>query len=338
MKLSLIDLSVVPVNGDRHQAVLNTIDTAQRAEALGFERIWLAEHHASNGLVGRAPEVLIPMVAAQTKTIKVGSGSVLLNHYSPYKVAENFTLLAEMFPGRIDMGIGRATNGLYVDIALQRNRTERPHTSDSAEQLAELMAWMHGDFEADHPFKLVNFDRSYQPDASLLGSSAWSAQAGAYLGMPYAFAGFINPQQSYSISRIYKDQFRPSEKALCSTTPKMILALWVFCAETEEEAARMAAPIALSMKRLMQGDTSSLMESEDRAIELLGGVPPIEPLEDPRMPPRFLIGTPEQVEQSLNAIAEVFEVDEIMIQCGSPHHEKRMRSLELLSQQFKLKK
>ncbi|MNE67697.1 hypothetical protein D3C80_1633190 [compost metagenome] len=99
----------------------------------------------------------------------------------------------------------------------------------------------------------------------------------------------------------------------------------------------MAAPIALSMKRLMQGDTSSLMESEDRAIELLGGVPPIEPLDDPRMPPRFLIGTPKQIEQSLHAIAEAFEVDEIMIQCGSPHHEKRMRSLELLSQQFKLK-
>src|SRR4051794_12086098 len=121
MKLSIIDLSVVPPGGDRHEAIANTIDTAQKAELWGFERIWLAEHHAVNGIIGRAPEVLIPLMAGKTSTIKVGSGSVLLNHYSPYKVAENFALLSEMFPNRIDMGIGRATTGVYTDIALQRS-------------------------------------------------------------------------------------------------------------------------------------------------------------------------------------------------------------------------
>lgn len=336
MKLSLIDLSAVPLNGDRHQAVLNTIDTAQKADEWGFERIWLAEHHASGGFIGRAPEVLIPMVAAQTKRIKVGSGSVLLNHYSPYKVAENFSLLAEMFPGRIDMGIGRATNGLYVDIALQRNRNERPHTSDSEEQLSELMAWMQAGFDAEHPFSKIHFSREYQPDFWLLGSSAWSAQAAAYLGLPYAFAGFINPQQSYSITQLYKERFRPSDKSMGTAEPKLILSLWVFCAETEEDAARMAAPVTLSMKRLMQGDTTQLLESEDRAIELLGGVPAIEPLEDPKFPPRYLIGTPDKLEKWLRAIAEAYGTDEIMIQCGTPHHDKRMRSHQLLAKQFGL--
>ena len=128
MKLSLVDLSPVPKNGDRHQAILNTLEMAQKAEEWGYERIWLAEHHATKSMAGRSPEVLIPFIAANTKTIRVGSGSVLLNHYSPFKVAEVFNTLEDMFPGRIDMGIGRATTGPITDIALQRNRSYRQTT------------------------------------------------------------------------------------------------------------------------------------------------------------------------------------------------------------------
>src|SRR6478609_741819 len=146
MRLSLLDLSPVPPNGDRSRAIANTIACAQRAEELGYTRIWVAEHHNTGALAGRAPEVLIPYIAAKTSKIRVGSGSVLLNHYSPYKVAENFAALNEMFPGRIALGVGRANTGPVSDVALQRNRTFRQDTEDSFEQLVELLDWFNGDF------------------------------------------------------------------------------------------------------------------------------------------------------------------------------------------------
>src|SRR5699024_3409329 len=121
IKLSLIDLSTLPYNGGRRQAYANTIETAQHIEKLGYHRIWLAEHHSAMNVVGRAPEVMIPAVAANTSKIRVGSGAVLLNHYSPFKVAELYGSMEELFPRRIDLGIGRATTGPITDVALQRN-------------------------------------------------------------------------------------------------------------------------------------------------------------------------------------------------------------------------
>ncbi|HLS30063.1 MAG TPA: MsnO8 family LLM class oxidoreductase, partial [Flavobacteriaceae bacterium] len=159
MKLSLIDLSPVPYNGTRADAYQNTIETAQHIEQLGYHRIWLAEHHNSPQLGGRAPEVLIPTIASKTSKIRVGSGSVLLNHYSPFKVAEIFGSLEELFPGRIDLGIGRATTGPISDVALQRNRSFRQETNDSMEQLVELLTWFDQSFESDHPFSQVKVFR-----------------------------------------------------------------------------------------------------------------------------------------------------------------------------------
>src|SRR5690606_6641136 len=204
LKLSIVELSPVPVTGDRHQAILNSVEMAQKAEQWGFTRIWVAEHHGAQAMAGRAPEVLIPLIAAKTNRIRVGSGSVLLNHYSPYKVAENFSTLEDMFPGRIDMGIGRATTGVYSDIALQRNRSFRQTSEDSAEQLAELSSWMNDTFDEEHPFNRVKVAKNGSvPPFWLLGSSAWSASAAAQLGLRYAFAGFINPDQAFHISRTY---------------------------------------------------------------------------------------------------------------------------------------
>jgi luciferase family oxidoreductase group 1 len=337
MKLSIVDLSPNPIGGNRKQAIKNTLETAQKAEELGFSRIWLAEHHNTGNFAGRSPEVLIPFIAANTNSIRVGSGSVLLNHYSPFKVAEVFGTLEDTFPGRIDMGIGRATTGPVSDFALQRNRASRQFSDDSDEQIAELCAWMNDGFDAQHPFSKVKVHKDGAiPPLWLLGSSSWSASAAARLGLRYAFAGFINPAQSYKIVQHYRQNFKPSTAATGISKPELILSLSVYCLETKEEAARFAAPTQLMMKRMMQGDIESALETEENAIRILGGVPGIEPLVDPQSYPRSLIGTPETIKSDLGEIAKAFGADEIMIQCITGNHSTRLRSLGLLSEAFNL--
>lgn len=337
MRLSVLDLSPVPVGGDRHQAFLNTIDTAQKAEAYGYERIWVAEHHHANALAGRAPEILISYIAARTSKIKVGSGSVLLNHYSPYKVAENFYALEEMFPSRIDMGIGRATTGPVTDFALQRNRSTRQLSDDSAEQLAELTHWMNNDFDSTHPFSKVKMQHNgTKPEFWLLGSSQWSAQAAAQHGLRYTFAAFINPQQAYGITQQYRQQFVASKQTTGIQQPELMLSLSIYVGETEEDAARLAAPVQLMMLRMrQQGDVTSLLTNEDEAVELMGGLRKPSPLVDPKDPPRLLAGTPKQIKGWLEEIGQTFGTNEIMVQCISPSHERKLRSLELLAEAMK---
>jgi len=308
---------------------------AQKAESWGYERIWVAEHHGTGNLAGRAPEVLIPYIAANTKTIRVGSGSVLLNHYSPYKVAENFATLEDIFPGRIDMGIGRATTGPVADYALQRNRSYRQTSDDSAEQLVELITWLEQSFEEKHPFAQIKVYRNETiPPFWLLGSSSWSASAAAQLGLRYTFAGFINPEQAYDITEIYRSNFQPATGLTGIEKPKLILALSVYCAATEEAALRLSAPVRLMMKRLRSGDVKSPVVNEEEAIAALGGMPMPEPLEDPRYPPRILAGTPEQLKDWLTQIAAAFQTDEIMLQCITANHEARLESHRLLAAAF----
>lgn len=189
MRLSIVDISVVPPAGSRTDAFRQSIELAQHAEHWGYERYWVAEHHGSPSVAGRAPEVLIAAIAAR---IRVGSGSVLLNHYSPFKVAEVFCTLNELYPGRIDLGAGRATTGPVTDMALQQDRS-RSFRADSNQQIVELVAWLEGGFPEDHSFAQhpVHTIASL-PELHLLGSSPWSASAAAQLGLRYVFAGFIN--------------------------------------------------------------------------------------------------------------------------------------------------
>lgn len=196
IRLSVLDQSPVPEGSNGPDALRNTLDLARLADDLGYERYWLAEHHGLS-LAGPSPEVLIGPVAAATERIRVGSGGVMMPHYSPYKVAENFSLLAGLYPGRIDLGIGRASGtDPMTTYALQRDRRE-VSPDDFPSQLAELLAHFDHSFPADHPF--ARLGRSLpggeeRPEVWLLGSSAQSAVWAAQLGLPYAFADFINPQ------------------------------------------------------------------------------------------------------------------------------------------------
>ena len=340
IKLSLIELGSVPSGQTRSQAIKNMITTAQKVEEWGYHRFWLAEHHNTENFVSRAPEVTIPLIASNTSRIRVGSGSVLLNHYSPFKVAEVFTLLGDMFPGRIDMGIGRATTGPVSDFALQRNRNHRQMSDDSEEQLRELINWLTNGFENDHAFNQIkaHHDGPNLPEFWLLGSSQWSAYAAGILGLNYAFAAFINPDNAYSITQKYRNSFTPGIHQLGGNHSKLMLSLSIYCSDTLENAGKLAAPMILMMQRMMQtGNMNSKVESEDNAVAYLGSVPPASKISDSKVPPRYIIGTPETIKKDLIALASTFEVDEIMVQCISNNLDNRLKCLELLAEVFELK-
>src|SRR5690606_15998955 len=287
LKLSLVELGAVDYGQTRSDAIKDVVTTAQKVEEWGYNRIWLAEHHNTANMISRAPEVTIPLVASNTSRIRVGSGSVLLNHYSPFKVAEVFTLLGDMFPGRIDMGIGRATTGPVSDFALQRNRSILQNNEDLEAQLKELLNWLTDGFDERNVFSQIkaHHDGNNLPEFWLLGSSQWSAYTAGSLGLNYSFAGFINPDQAYNITHKYRDNFSPGAHKLGGNHPNLILSLSIYCADTVEDAGKLAAPMLVMMQRLMQGDMNSPVESEENAARLLGGVPAPSILSDGRIPP-----------------------------------------------------
>src|SRR5580704_5630969 len=188
IKLSVLDQSPVSEGFTPADALQNTIELARLADKLGYERYWIAEHHAIVTLASPAPEILIARVAAETSGIRIGSGGILLPHYSPLKVAEVFRMLHALYPGRIDLGIGRAPgSGGLEAFALQRDRSHRQQAVDFPDQLTELLAFLHHDFLAEHPFSQIKVSPEMPggPEVWLLGSSAWSAVLAAQFGLPY---------------------------------------------------------------------------------------------------------------------------------------------------------
>lgn len=337
MRLSIVDLSVVLPGETRHDAFLHSIDLAQRAERLGYERFWVAEHHGTPSVAGRAPEVLIAALAAHTSRIRLGSGSVLLNHYSPFKVAEVFCTLNEIYPGRIDLGAGRATTGPVTDFALQQDRS-KPFRADSDQQIVELVAWLERSFPEDHPFSghpVYTID--CLPQLHLLGSSPWSASAAAQLGLRYVFAGFINQQGTPGLLQAYHGNFVPSTGAAGVEQPEVMLGVHVVCADTEEEARRQLAPVHVMYRNLATGNLRAPLLAPDGAVAQLGGLPPLERYRPGTgIPPRFVGGTPEQVQDQLEQLSEDLALREIIVQDVMTDHEARLRSYELLAEMMGL--
>lgn len=337
MKLSVVDLATVIPGETRHNALANSIEVATYIEALGFERIWFAEHHGSGSIAGRAPEVLIAAVAANTSTIRVGSGSVLLNHYSAFKVAEVFCTLNELYPNRIDLGAGRATTGPVTDFALQQDRSKQ-FRSDSNAQIVELVSWLDNSFPEDHPFGQSPIHTiNSLPELHLLGSSAWSASAAANLGLRYVFAGFINQRGAKDILRAYRTDFKPSQKASGISSPETILAVHAVCADTEEEARRQIAPVNVMYDMLSKGIVDFELPNPDDAVAQLGGLPHINHyVKGSGIPPKFIAGTPDQVHEQLTQLASDLSVDELMIQDMMTDHQARLHSYNLLASVFDL--
>ena len=334
LRLSVVDQSPVSAGSTPADALHNTIDLARLTERLGYTRYWIAEHHAMQALASPAPEVLIARVAAETSSMRVGSGGVLLPHYSPLKVAETFRMLHALYPGRIDLGVGRAPGGSPLETyALRRDRSDRAPADDFPAQLTELLNFLHGSFPDNHPFRRITVSPEMpgSPEVWLLGSSPWSAAAAAFFGLPYAFAHFIDPQPTRLAVEQYRFQFKPSRYL---SAPRAIVALGVLCADTDEEAQQLLMSARLFRRRIRQGLLGPIPTIEEAIREL--GPPAARPNPDDSEWPRYIAGTPEQVHDQLSKMATALQLDELMVVTIVHDHRARRRSYELLAQVFEL--
>lgn len=332
LHLSILDLATVYNNDDAIQTLKNSTELAQLADKLGYSRYWFAEHHNTKFQVSTSPDLLAAHVAAVTERIRVGSGGIMLPNHSPLKVAENFSLLESLHPNRIDLGIGRApgTDGMTA-MALRRSREAVTHY-DFPEQFAELLAFFTNSFPAEHPFSKIHATAGESiPDLFMLGSSNGGMQIASEYGLGFAFAAQISPQLAIPMLREYHERFKPSQFL---SKPHGILSIIVVCAETEEEAKRLARPAELQWARWGTGvyklpppgykeanDYTFTAEEEAVTREDAG---------------KFVIGTPQQVKEQLHSLAEQAMVDEIMILNMISDKEGRHQSFRLLADTFDL--
>ncbi|MGH9747482.1 MAG: LLM class flavin-dependent oxidoreductase [Candidatus Acidiferrales bacterium] len=332
-RLSVLDLSPVSAGSTSAQALANTVDLAQLADALGYTRYWLAEHHSTRLIASSVPEVMIGHVANATRRIRVGSGGVMLPNHSPLHVAEAFRVLEALHPGRIDLGLGRAPGTDTVTaLALRRSR-QAVYADEFPQQLDELLGFLSEDFPDDHPFRHVKAMPTDvgTPEIWLLGSSDFSAQLAAKLGLGFAFAHHIQPSPAIAALRMYRDSFRPSNYF---SQPQALVGVSVVCAETDERAAELARPVELSLLRLRQGRLGQLPSIADATDY------PYTPEERQIIAlnrDRIFIGSPVTVRERLAAMAERAGVDEIMVTSLIYDHADRLRSYELLAEAFALR-
>jgi luciferase family oxidoreductase group 1 len=330
--LSILDQTPVSEGSTGAQALHNSIDLAVLGERLGYHRYWVAEHHGGGLVSGPSPEVLIGPIAAATSRMRVGSGGVMLPHYSPFKVAESFGVLAGLFPGRIDLGIGRAAGTDQITAhALQRDRAHPP-PDDFADQLAELLAYYEGGFPAGHPLARLADSLPGSPEAPepwLLGSSEQSAIWAGEMGLRYAFADFINPHGA-PIAETYRRGFAAGKRL---AEPRLAVAVRAVVAETEEEAERLATSWRMAFDLLRRGRPIPVPppEKAQRYFELHGDEGERQSAER-----RRLTGTPAQVRADIEETVAAYGAEEAIVVTIAYDHVARRRSYELLAHEFGL--
>lgn len=328
---SVLDQSPVRAGGTPAQAIDETIRLAQAAEALGFSRYWLAEHHGTDGFAGSSPEIMVTRVAAATDHIRVGSGGVMLSHYSPLKVAENFALLENMFPGRIDLGIGRApgSDGLTAAALAYGNQIGIEYFPT---KIADMTAFLAGQPPVSEPFKNVRATPAAPnlPEVWLLGSSDQSAAYAAHFGLAYSFAHFITPYGSEAVIDHYRDNFRPSPVL---SEPKVNLGVFVICAETTEEAEYLAASRDYWRLKLGQGQHLPYPPPE---VALNYDYTDHERAAIEQNKLNRLVGDPAFVKAQLEELAERHGADELVILTITYDFAARVRSYELIAEAFGL--
>jgi luciferase family oxidoreductase group 1 len=333
LKLSVLDHSQIAEGRTAGDTLLETTRLAQETDKFGYTRFWVSEHHSSKALAHSSPEVLMAHLAAMTNRIRIGSGGVMATHYSAYKIAENFRLLEALHPDRIDLGIGRAPGGSQLSTrALQEGRYN--HGDQTPQQLADLTAYLHDTLPADHRFAgLVAAPIIPSvPEIWMLGSSQGSDRIAAQQGAAFAYAQFFGvPESDESIAN-YKKNFQPS---VLGNRPQALAAVMVICAETEEEAKRLARSSELFYLQLERG-------------KLMDTFPSVQTAEDYRYTPfdlenikakshRRVVGSPEQVKAKLLAISEQYGIDEIMVVTPVHNFAARVNSFRLLADMFGLK-
>jgi luciferase family oxidoreductase group 1 len=331
-RLSVLDVSPVASGSTSTAALRNTLDLAQLADQLGFTRYWLAEHHNTPLIASSAPEIMIGHVADATRRIRVGSGGIMLPNHTPLKVAETFRVLEALHPGRVDLGLGRApgTDPLTA-VALRRSRAALD-ADDFPQRLEDLLHFLDHGFPAGHPLERIRAmpDDVPMPEIWLLGSSDFSAELSAQMGLRFAFAHHIQPLPAVVALRMYREHFQPSDQL---KQPESLIGVSVVCAETDARAEELARPLALTLLRFRTGRMGRFPSIEEATTY------PYSPEEKMLIEGnrgRSFVGSPERVRDRLTELAEDAQVDEIMVTTMTHDHADRRRSYELLAQAFDL--
>jgi len=330
IKLSILDQSPISEGSNAMESLKQTAILAQKAEEWGYTRFWVSEHHDATTLAGSSPEILISHLASVTSTIRVGTGGVMLPHYSAYKVAENFKLLEALFPGRIDAGIGRAPGGMPRATYALHNGEYRD-VLKFPEQVDDLLMYLNDAIPTNHAYYGLKATPITEeaPPVWMLGSSQSSAFLAAEKGLPYMFAQFINGEGGPSYANHYQKRFQPSaflQKA------EQAVAVFFACAETEEEAERIISSLDLSMVMLEQGMPSKGTPSPEKALAY-----PYSHYEQQRVienRKRMIIGTPKKVRKEIEKIAEEYNADEVMLVMIAYEFQDKLKSYELIANEM----
>ena len=320
--LSVLDLAPVPQGSDAATALRGSVALAQLAERLGYRRLWVAEHHNMPGIASSSPPVLIAHLAASTSTLTLGAGGVMLPNHSSLVVAEQFGMLEALHPGRIDLGIGRAPGTDPVTAAALRRNVGANAVDEFPEQLRDLFAY----FEGTHPRITAVPGRGYRPAVWMLGSSDYSAQAAAVLGLPFSFAHHFASHGTLAALDVYRSAFRPSAEL---ERPYAMIGVPVICAETSARARWLAGPSSLSFVRLRQGRPTRLPTPEEAAEHVFT---PFEKELLRSWEAPLIVGDPDEVRAGLAELAAQTGVDELMITTMVHGAADRLRSYELVAE------
>lgn len=334
LRLSVLDQSPIPSGSTGQEAIGRTLELAALCDSLGYHRYWLAEHHNSEALAGTAPEVLAGMVATRTSRIRVGSGGVMLSHYSPLHVAECFRILAAVAPGRVDLGIGRApgTDGITAYALTEIGGRSGEHFSPERfpHAVAELQRYLRGERAGHHGHVVANPGDVSVPALWLLGSSDQSAAVAAHFGAAFSFAHFINPQGGPEVMEAYRHHFRPSPDRAAA---EGLVAIFALAADTAEEAERLARSRDLFLLRLHRGEQGPYPSPEEAAAYPYSDQ---ERLVVRANRQRGIVGTPDKVKAGIERLGALYGVEEVMVVTITHDFAARRRSYELLAQTFGL--
>ena len=330
ISLSVLDLSPVSAGSTGAQALRNSLDLAQLADKLGYVRYWVAEHHSMPAIASSAPDIMIGQIAALTRHIRVGSGGVMLPNHAPLMVAERFKVLEALFPGRIDLGLGRAPGTDPATSYALRRRQGVTEEDDFLDRFNELMLLETRAFPAGHPFHNVRAMPSEVtlPPIYLLGSSDYSAQLAGHIGAAFSFAHHFATFDAAEAMRIYRESFKPSA---AHAKPYAILATHVVCADTDEEAERLAKTVDLNFVRRNKGEYQPLASPEDATAY---DYAPVDRARIAQNRTRLSIGSPATVKAKLAPLLAATQADELMVTTMIYSHDARKHSYELLAKAF----
>ncbi|WP_236795576.1 MsnO8 family LLM class oxidoreductase [Amycolatopsis sp. GM8] len=328
MRYSLLELAPIAPQDDRTMALERALAAAVDAERTGYHRVWFGEHPSALSYASHDPAIMISAAIARTSRIRLGSGAVLLNHYSPFSVAERFLMLGAMAPGRIDLGLGRSTSGPVVDLALRQDRRSAP-SNDFDEQVREIVGYFHHAFDPAHPFASIDLTRGITnvPGMWLMGSSGGSAGLAGQFGIGYTFGAHINPAIMRPALQRYRESFRPTPFG--TGEPQIVLGLNIVAADDEETAHELTWP-ARALRSLgkdrpiptvAQARTELSASAKRQSSTIENGVIPAQ-----------ISGTPKSLTQQLEPLVRETGVAEIVLHDMVTDPELRQRSRELIAE------